>query len=123
MSDLHRILRLKRQRPFFQQDLERYQQVLHFMNWQLKQPCLTRKEAAVNTAIGFGKGKHVARQIPLRERDWICNRTILHSNRGRHAKAVCMLEDEGTLRAVREYLEEAGESKSHWHILYRQRQV
>ena len=81
------------------------------MNWQLRQPGLTRKEAAANAATGFGWGKHTARQISLWEQDWICSRSILHSSRGRHAKAVCMLEDEGTLTAVREYLQEAGESK------------
>jgi hypothetical protein len=85
-------------------------QVLHFLNWQLKRPELPRKTAALNCATGFGRAKHVAERILRQERTWVQTRTISHGNRGKHIKAICMLEDEGTMIAVREYLENSGES-------------
>jgi hypothetical protein len=80
------------------------------MNWQLKCPELSRKTAALNTAIGFGKGRFVAERILRQERDWIQRRIITHGQRGKHIKVVCMLEDEGTLIAARQYIEDVGES-------------
>lgn len=108
--DLTRALKLKRRRPHGQ-GLDRYLQVLQFMNWQLKYPEITRKEAAINVAIGFGRGYHVARRILRQEKEWIKSRMIIEGVQGKHAKVVSMLKDEGTGLAVRQYLEEAGESK------------
>lgn len=96
--------------------MERYFQVLQFMNWQLKDPDLPRKTAALKTAIGWGRGKHVAANIIRLEKSWIKTRSIALSQRGKHAKSQSMLNDEGTLIAVREYLEGAGESKSFYML-------
>jgi hypothetical protein len=100
---------LKSTRPTAGQDIERYHQVEHFLNWQIRRPDLNRKTAALYTAIGFGKGKYVAERILRQEREWVQQRSITHGRRGKHVKVACMLEDEGTLMAAREYLEDAGE--------------
>ena len=81
------------------------------MNWQLKYPNMPRKKAAQNTATGWGRSKHTAANIIRWEKSWIKTRTIISSQRGKHAKSQSMLNDEGTSIAVREYLEEAGDSK------------
>jgi hypothetical protein len=92
------------------QDLVYYQQVLHFMKWQLRRPELPRMQAATMAVIGFGRGRYTAERVLHQERNWVTRQTIAHANRGRHAKAVCMLKDEGTALAVREYLLSADES-------------
>ena len=98
------------------QDIERYFQVLQFMNWQLKCPDLPRMTAALNTATGWGRGRHAALTIIRLEKSWIKTRSIALSQRGKHAKSQSMLNDEGTLIAVREYLEGAGESKYFYQL-------
>ena len=111
MADIQRALRRKKKAICSIPDLERYFQVLQFMNWQLKCPDLARKTAAINTAIGWGRSKHTAESIIRWEKSWIKTRTIILSQRGKHAKSQSMLNDEGTLMVVREYIEGAGESK------------
>jgi len=80
------------------------------MNWQLKHPELPRKTAALNTATGWGSSKHTAVNIFCWENSWIQTRSIGLSLPGKHAMSSSMLSDEGTLIALREYIEEASES-------------
>ncbi|KAG0640108.1 hypothetical protein HOY80DRAFT_1043090 [Tuber brumale] len=82
------------------------------MNWQLKYPDLPWKTAELNTATGWGRSKYVAANIIHLEKSWIRSRSIALSQRGKHAKFQSMLNDEGTLIAVREYPEGAGENIS-----------
>ena len=111
VEDIRRVLKHKKRMPKSGQDIERYFQVLQCMNWQLKYPDLPRKRAALNTATRWGRGKHAAENIIHLEKSWIKTRSIALSQRGKHAKSQRMLNDEGTLIAVREYLDGAGESK------------
>lgn len=62
VADIRKVLRHKKRISKSTQDIEIYWhwQVLHFMNWQLKYPDLQQKTASLNTAIGWGKGKHIA---------------------------------------------------------------
>lgn len=116
VADIRRVLYRKKRSSTSTHDLDRYFQVFQFMNWQLKHPDLPRKKAALNTATGWGRGKHTAENIIRWEKSWIKTRTIVTSMRGKHAKSQSMLNDEGTLIAVREYIDGAGESK-YFHLV------
>jgi hypothetical protein len=90
-------------------------QVLYFMNWQVtslqRGLGLSRKACAMNVAIGYQKGQHVQERILKHEKRWIQTRTIPISQQGKNAKMFCMLEDEGTMLVVQEYIASAGSSK------------
>jgi len=80
------------------------------MNWQLKHPELPHKKAALTTATGWGRSKHTVENIIRGEKSWIITRTIVSSLRGKHAKSQSMLNDEGTIIAMCEYIDKAIES-------------
>ncbi|KAI5850556.1 hypothetical protein DFP73DRAFT_591438 [Morchella snyderi] len=84
-------------------------QVLQFMNWQLKglknpylQSLPSRRECAINVAIGFGKDAKVRERIIGNEKQCIKDRKIESSKQGRAAKLIGMLEDQGTIIAIQE---------------------
>lgn len=110
VKDLQYSLKLKIRRPSVGQTPNRHLQILQFMYWQLKCPDMTRKEAALNVATGFGKGRSVAERIMRQEKTWIQEGSIQDERQGKHAKVIRLLEDEGTELAAREYCEEAGDN-------------
>jgi len=63
VADIQKVLRHKKRISKSTQDIKRYWQVLHFMNWQLKYPDLQQKTTSLNTATGWGKGKHIAESM------------------------------------------------------------
>jgi len=79
------------------------------MNWQVRHPELPRKSAVQNTATGWGRGKCTAENIIRWEKSWIKTRTVIPCMRGKHAKSQSMLNDEGTMMAVRDYIDRTGE--------------
>jgi hypothetical protein len=89
-------------------------QVLQFMNWQIRGIKNThllalpsRRECAMNVAIGFGKGAKVRDRILDNEKQWIKGRKIGSSKQGKMAKMVSMLEDEGTMMAIQKCIASA----------------
>ncbi|KAI5839736.1 hypothetical protein DFP73DRAFT_598397 [Morchella snyderi] len=96
-------------------DLTWHLQVLQFMNWQMR--CLKtrqllgssfRKECAMNVDIGFGKGARVRDRLLENEKRWVKERDIERSKQGRTSSMVSMLEDEGIMIAVREFIASSG---------------
>ncbi|KAG0123898.1 hypothetical protein HOY82DRAFT_543984 [Tuber indicum] len=101
-----------------------YQQILQVLYWQLMRPKICRKVIAMNVAIEYEHGKAVVARVLQQECTWITTHHIERSRQGKHSNVVYMLEAEGTLLAVREYLSESNEHissvglanavKSHW---------
>jgi hypothetical protein len=88
-------------------------QVLGFMHIQLMRmgragQTATRKELSFRVAGWYSKKGWLAQRIRSHECSWIRQRTIPSSRQGLHAKTQCLLEDEGTLIAVEEYMTRAG---------------
>jgi hypothetical protein len=93
------------------------------MNWQLTtlkkdnpnknlKKKYTRKECAMNVAICYQKGRKVQERILRLERGWVRHRKMPISGQGKNSKMLCMLEDEGTMIAVQEFLATAGQGKN-----------
>lgn len=77
---------------------------------------MPQKTAVQNTATGWGRRKHIAENNIQWEKGRIKARTIISSQRGKHAKLQSMLNNESTLIAVCKYLEGAGEIKYFCYI-------
>lgn len=101
--DMKKVLRSKVYCPEGQ-NLVRYQQVEQFMNMEKRNPGRKREQSAIHIANGFRGGKKLANRIMQREREWVRRRYITSGLQGRTGKVRSMLEDEGTLVAVREYI-------------------
>lgn len=86
------------------QDHTRYMQVFEFLNTQRKNPGIRREDLALQIANAFRKGRSLATSIQQRERSWIRKRFIEPGYQGKTGKIRTMLEDEGTLIAIREWI-------------------
>jgi hypothetical protein len=67
-----------------------------------------RTELSKEVARFHGHGEASADRIRAQESLWVRFRCFPDSLQGRHAKTHCMLEDEGTLLVMREYMAGAG---------------
>lgn len=59
---------------------------------------------ALHIAWNYRKGKYFSRLLVQWEKQWMQNRTIPEDKRGRHAKTLSWLNDEGVLLEVRELI-------------------
>lgn len=80
------------------------------MNWQVKHADIAQKITAQNTATGYSLSKDTARTTTHLESSWIQARTIICSQPGKHPQSQSMLNDEGIIIEVDEYLKEVDES-------------
>jgi hypothetical protein len=107
IRDIERILRSKPHCPS-RQDLTRYHQVQFFLNLQkkhfLRGDIKPRMELAEQVAFEFKGGRKLATRIIQREREWVRRRYITYGLKGKSGKVCSMLDDEGTLLAVRVYI-------------------
>lgn len=111
IRDLKHKLSLETERPTpGTQDEKWHQQVLGFLELQRMNSDTSRKELAEIEANRAGKAKACSERIIKHERLWIMERTIPPSKQGRHAKVDSLLDDEGTRRAMKEYVERNPES-------------
>lgn len=105
INDLESLLKSKSRAPQGQ-DLTRHQQVLHFMNAQLKNPRENpRMEIAEQVANMYRKGRDVAERIVRNEKEWVKFRVVPSGGQGRSAKVPSMLEDVAIRKVVEEYVE------------------
>jgi hypothetical protein len=108
VADMKKLLKSKTRAPRGQ-DLTRHQQVLQFMNVQLKNsresPRMVLAEIVANMHC---KGRDVAERIIKTEKEWIKNRVVPSGQQGRSAKVPSMMEDAGTRAMVEEYVEAGG---------------
>ncbi|PUU74314.1 hypothetical protein B9Z19DRAFT_1093142 [Tuber borchii] len=90
------------------QDLVRHQQVLQFINAQLKNSRnAPRMEIAELVASTYRKGRDVAERIVKTEKEWVKNRVVPSGKQGRTAKVPSMIEDQATRGVVEQYIERA----------------
>ena len=113
IHDMRKQLKSKRRKPKGQ-DLDNHLQVLEFLRLQrygLQKPFWkrTRKAAAAMVAATGGRGERVRNRIMDNEKDWIKNRLIPLSQRGKSPMLHRLIDDEGTKLALREYIAGAGE--------------
>ncbi|KAG0644571.1 hypothetical protein HOY80DRAFT_1028413 [Tuber brumale] len=106
-NDMEKLLKSKTLTPTGQ-DLVRHQQVLQFINAQLKNSRnAPRMEIAELVASTYRKGRDVAERIVKTEKEWVKNRVVPSGKQGRTAKVPSMIEDQATRRVVEEYIERA----------------
>lgn len=65
---------------------------------------MRREDLALQIANGFRKGGSLAKWIQQQERSWVRKRFIEPGYQGTTSKIQTMLEDEGTLIAIREWI-------------------
>lgn len=94
------------------QTKQRHQAVLAFLQLQVKEPVLTRKECAHQVARMLGKGFDFSRSIVHWERSWIETGSIPEGKRGVHAKISSIFNDEDVALFTREKLLEMKENIS-----------
>lgn len=101
---MEKLLKSKIHRPKGQ-DLNRHEQVLHFMNIQRMNRVNTpRMDLALTVANTYRKGREVADRIVRHEKEWIKKRVIPAGAQGKNAKVPSKLEDEGTVRFIRDHI-------------------
>lgn len=106
-NDMEKLLKSKTLTPTGQ-DLVRHQQVLQFINAQLKNSRnAPRMEIAELVASTYRKGRDVAERIVKTEKEWVKNRVVPSGKQGRTAKVPSMIEDQATRRVVEQYIERA----------------
>ncbi|CUS09436.1 unnamed protein product [Tuber aestivum] len=106
-NDMEKLLKSKTLTPTGQ-DLVRHQQVLQFINAQLKNSRnAPRMEIAELVASTYRKGRDVAERIVKTEKEWVKNRVVPSGKQGRTAKVPSMIEDQATRRVVEQYIEKA----------------
>ncbi|RPB01805.1 hypothetical protein L873DRAFT_1788137 [Choiromyces venosus 120613-1] len=106
-NDMEKLLKSKTLTPTGQ-DLVRHQQVLQFINAQLKNSRnAPRMEIAELVASTYRKGRDVAERIVKTEKEWVKNRIVPSGKQGRTAKVPSMIEDQATRRVVEQYIEKA----------------
>ena len=81
------------------------------MNWQVKHDDIAQKITAQNTATGCGLSKDAARTTTHLGSSWTQTRTIISRQPGKYPKSQSMLNNEGTIIAVHQYLKAVDESK------------
>jgi len=106
-NDMEKLLKSKTLTPTGQ-DLVRHQQVLQFINAQLKNSRnAPRMEIAELVASTYRKGRDVAERIVKTEKEWVKNRVVPSGKQGRTAKVPSMIEDQATRKVVEQYIERA----------------
>ena len=121
-EDLDNLLKKKSQQilrygtPLSGHLLFRHQLVHSFFKIQAKRPGEVRRKLALQVAQVHGRGEFTARWIVKWEKLWICSQTIPSRITGSNGNEIISLfEDEGFLMAVREHMEQAGDSKLSSH--------
>ena len=112
MRDLQQVLHLKRIPPTGQDTLW-HRQVLAFLCAQVSDIRFDggqkgRFELSIQVARHALKKKHVAERIRVQESLWVRQRSIPESGQGRNARVECLLEDQGTHSAMKQYIFGAG---------------